>query len=197
MPSFLFRIRSKTLAAMIAALLAFFAPVWAAKIGQGGARRPDLEGALDPVDQRLHRRGRWRALLRCVDQRHRPVRSHGTMVEDRQGPAGVEPARAVQATPRSRSAHDRPSAVFAAPASRRSRAAAGHDGACVDPARIARQSDHQAIRRAGTCARRACSRRRRAPRPLRQGDPGAAFRGPRPQRDITGASMRRASSPLS
>ena len=47
----------------------FFRAGLGRRVGQGGARRPDLEGALDPVDQRLHRRGRWRALLRCVDGR--------------------------------------------------------------------------------------------------------------------------------
>ena len=93
------------------------------RAGQGRARRPDLEGALHAVDQRLHRRRRRRALLRRVDQRYRALRSRRPVAEDRQGPADLEPARAAQAAARGRPADDRPRAVPPPPASIRGRAA--------------------------------------------------------------------------
>ena len=140
-------------------------------------------------DQRLHRRGRRRALVRRVDQRYRALRSRRSVVEDRQGPAGVEPAGAAQAPARGRSADDRPSAVSAASASRR-KPAAGNDVAPVDPARIAGQGDRQAVRHQGALARRAGHRRRRAARHRRQGEAGAAVRRPRSQTNV--ATARRA-----
>ena len=153
---------------------------------QGRARRLDLAGFVLAVDERLHRRGGRRAVLRRDDQRHRPLRSPGAVAQGRQGSARLEPAGVVQPAARGRSAHDRAHGVSAAPASLGD-PAAGHGRAAVDPARIAAQGAHQAVRRAGALARRAGRRRRGSPQHFRQGDARAAVRGPRPYADRAAA----------
>ena len=73
-----------------------------------------------------------RAFLRRVDQRHRPFRPRRAVAQNRQGPADLEPARAVLAPARGRSADHRTHAGPAAPALLGN--AAARDQRRIDPA---------------------------------------------------------------